>query len=376
MSMVYTEDDRMLADTAEEFLSSKSPVSAQRALRDNQSVSGYDPQIWQQMTELGWSAITFPEELGGLAFGYKGLGAVFESMGKHLTAAPMLSSVVLSGTILQHLANETQLAWLDNVISGEKRLALAIDEHARHNPSTINCTAVANSNGYSLSGEKAIVIDGVSPDAWLVAAQYDGAVNLFIVPFSADVSVAATSLIDSRNYATLSFNNLQLPAEARLGQSVDPAESAKALDFALDLGRLCLSCELLGASKALFTMTIEYLKTREQFGVKIGTFQALQHRAARCFVELELAQSCVMSALSTADTDPENLALSVSLAKWKLSKAADLITKEAIQMHGGIAVTDELDIGLYLKRIRVAQMLFGDADFHQARYINLKRHNS
>ena len=372
MSMVYTEDDRMLADTAEEFLSSKSPVAAQRALRDNKSVTGYDKLIWQQMSELGWTAITFPEELGGLAFGYKGLGAVFESMGKHLTASPMLSSVVLSGSVLQHLANQQQLTWLDGVISGEKRLALAIDEHARHNPSTISCTAVANTNGYILSGEKAIVIDGVSPDAWLVAAQYDNAVNLFVVPFSADVNVKATSLIDSRNYATLSFDNVQLPVDALLGQSVQSGASANALDFALDLGRLCLSCELLGAAKALFVMTIEYLKTREQFGVKIGTFQALQHRAARCFVELELAQSCVMSALSTADTDPENLALSVSLAKWKLSKVADLITSEAIQMHGGIAVTDELDIGLYLKRIRVAQMLLGDADFHQARYMALK----
>ena len=372
MSMVYSEDDRMLADTAEEFLSSKSPVAAQRALRDNKSVTGYDPLIWQQMTELGWTAITFPEEIGGLAFGFKGLGAVFESMGKHLTASPMLSSVVLSGTVLQHLANEAQLPWLDGIISGEKRLALAIDEQPRHNPSVISCNAIANPNGYILSGEKVIVIDGESPDAWLVAAQYEDAMNLFIVPFSEDVTVKATKLIDSRNYAALSFNNLQLLADARLGQSVDSSESAKALDFTLDLGRLCLSCELLGASKALFAMTIEYLKTREQFGVKIGTFQALQHRAARCFVELELAQSCVMSALSTADTDPENLALSVSLAKWKLSKTADLITSEAIQMHGGIAVTDEMDIGLYLKRIRVAQMLLGDADYHQARYMALK----
>lgn len=373
MSMVYTEDDRMLADTAEEFLSSKSPVSAMRSLRDSKSATGYDPQIWQQMTELGWTAITFPEELGGLAFGYKGLGAVFESMGKHLAASPMLSSVVLCGSLLQQLANEQQLSWLNGIISGEKRLALALDEQARHNPSNISCTAVANGDGFVLSGEKVIVIDGTNPDAWIVAAHYKGATNLFIVPFSEHVSVKTTTLIDSRNYAGLSFNDLQLPAEALLGNAT---EASKALDHALDLGRLCLSCEMLGAAKSLFATTIDYLKTREQFGVKIGTFQALQHRAARCFVELELAQSCVMSALSTADTNPEDLALSVSLTKWKLSKVADLIVTEAIQMHGGIAVTDELDIGLFLKRIRVAQMCLGDADFHHARYVEIKNNNS
>ena len=368
MSLVYSEDDRMLADTAAEFLSSKSPVSAQRALRDNKAELNYDADVWQQMIELGWSAITFPEALGGLEFGYKGLGAVFEVMGKHLAASPMLSSVVLCGSLLQQLANEQQREWLDGIISGEKRLALAVDEQARHQPDRIETTAVSNSSGFILNGKKTIVMDGLSPDGWIVSALHEGSCSLFIIPFSEQVSVKRINLVDSRNYAELNFNQLQLPQSALLGTA---GNSASALNYALDLGRLCLSSEMLGASKALFDMTVEYLKTREQFGVKIGTFQGLQHRAARCYVELELAQSCIISALSAADDTQAELAHSVSLAKWKMSKAADLITAEAIQMHGGIGVTDEMDIGLYLKRIRVAQMCLGDADFHQARYASI-----
>lgn len=365
MSMVYSEDDRMLADTAEEFLSARSPVSAQRALRDNGAILNYDADIWQQMMELGWGAITFSEELGGLDFGYKGMGAIFEAMGKHLAASPMLSSVTLCGSLLQQLANTEQQAWLTAIISGEKRLALAVDEHARHKPDAINTIATTVNDGFILNGKKTMVIDGVSPDGWIVTAQHEAGCSLFIVPFSEQVKVNRINLIDSRNYAELHFNDVKIPTEALLGTA---GHSAKALDKALDLGRLCLSSEMLGSLKALFNMTVEYLKVREQFGVKIGTFQALQHRAARCFVELELAQSCVTAALSTANDSPENLAASVSLAKWKLSKVADLISGEAVQMHGGIGVTDELDIGLYLKRIRVAQMCFGDSDFHQARF--------
>lgn len=365
MSMVYSEDDRMLADTAQEFLSAQSPVSAQRALRDNNTPLNFDSVIWQQMMELGWGAITFPEALGGLDFGYKGLGAVFEATGKHLTASPMLSSVVLCGSLLQQLANPEQESWLTDIISGDKRLALAIDEQARHKPEDIETKATADGSGFILNGKKTLVIDGVSPDGWIVSAKHENACSLFIVPFCDEVNVNRIKLIDSRNYAELTFTDLKLPAEALLGNA---GNSAKALDRSLDLGRLCLSSEMLGASKALFNMTIEYLKVREQFGVKIGTFQALQHRAARCFVELELAQTCVISALATADNPDSSLASSVSLAKWKLSKVADLVAGETVQMHGGIGVTDELDVGLYLKRIRVAQMCLGDEDFHQARF--------
>lgn len=368
MSMVYSEDDRMLADTAEEFLAAQSPVSAQRALRDSKAALNYDPEIWQQMMELGWTAITFPEELGGLDFGYKGLGAVFEAMGRHLTAAPMLSSVVLCGSLLQQLASVKQQAWLTAIISGEKRLALAVDEQARHKPDCIETTATNTGNGFILSGKKTMVLDGVSPDGWIVSAQHEDGCSLFIVPFTEQVKVNRIKLIDSRNYAEITFSDLTLPAESLLGKA---GGGSKALEHTLDLGRICLCSEMLGAAKTLFEMTIEYLKTREQFGVKIGTFQALQHRAARCFVELELAQSCVIAALSTADKPDEDLASNASLAKWKLSKVADLITGEAIQMHGGIGVTDEMDIGLYLKRIRVAQMCFGDTDFHQARFSTL-----
>jgi alkylation response protein AidB-like acyl-CoA dehydrogenase len=368
MSMLYSDDDRMLADSAEEFFSAQSPVAAQRALRDKSSELNYDPNVWQQMLELGWAGVTFPEQLGGLDFGFKGLGAIFEAKGKYLAASPMLSSVVLSGSLLQQLANSEQQAWLSDIISGEKRVALAFEEQARHAPDSCLTTATEHGNDIILTGKKTMVIDGVSPDAWLVTACYEGENRVFMVPFSEQVTVQRINLVDSRNYAEISFAQLKLPKTALLGSA---AETRKALAHTLDLGRLCLSCELLGAAKALLNMTVEYLKVREQFGVKIGTFQALQHRAARCFVELELAQSTVMAALSAADNADSEFASSVSLAKWKLANTADLISNEAVQMHGGIGVTDELDIGLFVKRIRVAQMCLGDADFHHARFAAL-----
>lgn len=373
MSLVYTEEQRMLVDTAREFLAAKSPVQAQRALRDNNEELGFYADLWQQMLELGWGAIPFPESLGGFDFGYKGMGAVFEELGRHLSASPMLSSIALSGTVLQYLGSEAQQTeWLSAMISGEKRLALAVDEGHRHDPAAIALSAKAEGGDYCLSGDKVVVIDGVDADGWIVAARTSGVagdsvgVSLFLVPAGTDgVTVTRQSLIDARNVARLSLNNVQVSAANLLGEA---GQGMTALEQALDRGRLCLAAEMLGAAETLFAMTIEYLKTRVQFDVQIGTFQALQHRASWCFVELNLARSTLMAAMNAVDTGAEDMAAQISLAKWKVGQAVDKVSGEAVQMHGGIGVTDELDVGLYLKRIRVAQMSLGDADYHLARY--------
>lgn len=370
MSMVYSEEQRQLADTAREFLAAKSPVSALRRLRDEKPVSGFDDALWQAFAEMGWSAIPFPESMGGLEFGCMGLGPIFEEIGRTLCASPMLSSIVLAGTVLQFAGNaEQQNRWLPALIAGNRRLALAIDEHPRHAPGKIALRAEPDGDAYRLSGDKCFVIDGVGADGWIVVARMpDGLAALFLVEAgSVGLSVVPTPLADSHNYARLNLNEVRVSAANRLLQG----EVAEVLELALDRARACLAAEMLGAAQVAFDATVEYLKTRVQFDAPIGSFQALQHRAAWCYVHLALARSTLMAALSALDDAKMPAAERsrlVSLAKWKAGELAQRVSNEAIQMHGGIGVTDELDIGLYMKRIRVAQACLGDSDFLVARY--------
>ncbi|MBA1204989.1 acyl-CoA dehydrogenase [Pseudomonas capeferrum] len=376
MTLRYNEEQRLLADSARDFLAARSPVSAQRRLRDEGARAGFDTQLWRDAVELGWSAIPFPEQLGGLDFGCMGLGPVFEAIGHNLAPTPLLSSVVLAGSLL-HLAGSArqQATWLQPLISGERRLALAVDERARHQPRDIAMAAVANAEGFRLHGEKFWVVDGVGADAFVVAARTDGqpgdahGISLFLVPADTPgVECSPLPLIDSRNCGRLRLDQVQLDAQALLGA---PGQAWSALDAALDRGRACLAAELLGAAQQLFQTTLDYLKTRVQFDVPIGSFQALQHRAAQLYVDLALARSAVMAGLAALDAHELNDAQRgrlVSLAKWKAGDTAIKVANEAVQMHGGIGVTDELDVGLYLKRVRVAQACLGDRDFHCERY--------
>jgi len=374
MNLVYSEDHRLLADSAREFLAARSPVSRQRELRDKGSATGFDLQLWQDAVALGWSAIPFPENLGGLDFGCMGLGPIFESIGSNLSASPLLSSVVLSGSLLHLQGNpQQQDYWLSAAISGERRLALALDERARHNPAQVALQAAPNADGYSLSGDKFCVIDGVGADAYLVVARVpEAGISLFLVPADAPgLSVKALPLIDSRNHAQLQLRQVQVGHDALLGEA---GSATAALNIALDRARVCLAAEMLGMAEKLFAMTLDYLKTRVQFDVAIGSFQSLQHRSAQLYVQLQLARSAVMAGLAALDdtglSDVERQRLA-SLAKWKAGLMALNVANEAVQMHGGIGVTDELDVGLFLKRIRVAQGSLGDADFHCERYADL-----
>lgn len=377
MSLRYSDEQRLLADSARDFLAARSPVSVQRRLRDDAVTMGFEPQLWREAVELGWSAIPFPEEFGGLDFGCKGLGPIFESLGRNLSATPLLSSVVLGGSLM-HLAGNSaqQTHWLQAVVGGEQRLALAVDERSRHAPKHIAFEAKAEGDGYRLHGEKFWVVDGLGADAYVLAARTDGqpgetqGISLFLVPADTPgLTVSALPLIDSRNSARLQLEQVLLGSEALLG---NVGEGWPALETALDRGRACLAAELLGMAEQLFDTTLEYLKTRVQFDTQIGTFQVLQHRAAQLYVDLALSRSALMAALATLDdatVDLTERARLVSLAKWKAGDTAIKVANEAVQMHGGIGVTDELDVGLYLKRVRVAQSCLGDRDFHCERYL-------
>ncbi|MCO5785322.1 acyl-CoA dehydrogenase [Pseudomonas sp. G11-1] len=370
MSLVYNEDQLQLQDSARDFLSARSPVSVQRAIRDQAVATGYDADVWQGMQELGWSAVAFSEEDGGLDFGFAGFAPLFEEIGRHLSASPLLGSVVLCGGLIEQLGTAQQRQqWLPQLIAGELRLALALEESARHAPDSIAVSARADAAGWLLDGEKAWVADAREADGWLVVArEADGGCGVFLVRTGTPgVQCEARQMIDSRNMAALRFSNVRLDADSRLGT----ADAADALDLVLDRGRSCLAAELLGLAETAFAMTVEYLKTRVQFGVPIGSFQALQHRAARLYADLQLARSSMMTAFAQLDRpggDVRERRRLVSLAKWQAGQVAQRVSNEAIQMHGGIGVTDEYDLGLFLKRMRMAQNQLGNADYHCQRY--------
>lgn len=363
MALLLNEDEKMLVETAEGFFADKAPVSQLRALRDNRDETGYSKDLWAEMSEMGFAGVLVPEEHGGVDMGFMAAGLLSEQMGRNLTASPFLSTAVLAAQALKQFGSDEQKsAHLPKIATGETIFAFAVDEKRKHNPANIEVTATKSGNGYTLSGSKAMVIDGHVADQILVAATTDEGVGVFVVPASANgVSIERTIMADSRNAARIDLDNVDVTGEQVLGSI---AGGKEALEGILNAGRAILAAELLGASSQVFEATNTYLQERKQFGKIIGEFQALQHRASHLYCELELCRSAVLAALSALDDGNENATQIVAQAKAKLSSVSKLAALEAVQMHGGMGMTDELDIGLYLKRIRVAQELLGDGDYH------------
>lgn len=370
MPLVLNEEQKLLKDTAREFIQAHAPVEAFRQLRDSHDPIGYSGPLWQQMAELGWAGITLPEAYGGLEFGFAGLGVVLEESGKTLARSPLLASVVLGASAILLGGNEAQKqAWLPEVAAGTLTLALAVDEGPHHTPDTLNTTAQARDGGYCLSGEKHFVVDGHSADKIVVAARTDSGPALFVIDGdSPGLTRSPRRMLDSHPAASLLLDQVQVGADRRLG---DGDDGQALLDAVLDRGRIAVAAEMLGGMQAMFRRTLDYLNEREQFGVKIGSFQALKHRSAHMYAEIELCKSVVLEALQAIDEKPAQLAALASLAKARAGDTCLLVMDEAVQMHGGIGVTDELDVGLFLKRSRVLNHLFGNPAFHRARYAHL-----
>lgn len=376
MALVLNEEQRLLQDTAKDFLATHAPVSALRALRDESDPIGYSPDLWRQMTEMGWASIILPEAYGGLEFGFLGLGVVLEESGRTLTASPLFASAVVGASaILLGGSEEQKQALLPVIASGEKTLALALEESPHHRPTHITTTAKLQNDTVVLNGSKCFVLDGHSADQLIVVARSSGdehdsdGLTLVLVDRTASgVTCERTILMDSRNAATISFENVSVPAGNIVGQ-IDQGWAV--LEPVLDRGRVAIAAEMMGYALEAFDRTSAYLKEREQFGAVIGSFQALQHRKAHMQSEIELCRSVLLQALSTVDDAPPALPQLASLAKAKLNELVKLITNEAVQMHGGIGVTDEMDIGFFLKRARVAMQIFGDTGYHKDRYATL-----
>lgn len=375
MPMILNEDQNILKDTAKEFCSDNTPISQLRKLRDEESADGFDRDTWQEMSQLGWAGIPFPEEVGGLGFGYKGLGVVTEELGRNLAASPLFASVWVGGTILNLGGSDAQKRdLLTKVARGELLLALALEESHRHSPYSIASTVESSDDDIVLSGKKTFVLDGHVADKLIVVARSNGdagdrdGLTLVLVDRDADgVSVTRTKMVDSRNAANVELANVRVGADAIIGEA---GQGADVLDAALDIARIGLSAEMLGSAQECFDRTVAYLKEREQFGVPIGSFQALKHRAANMFCEVELSKSVVLEALTALDEgrSASEIAILASLAKSKVGEMFHTVSREGIQMHGGIGMTDEFDIGFYLKRAAVAEQTFGDMYFHRNRY--------
>ncbi len=376
MKLVLSEEEQFLKDTAKNFAEERSPISHFRSLRDNNDPNLWDKNIWLEMVKLGWPGILVPEEFGGSNFGVTGIGVILQECAKTLTPSPLFATGVLGAYAISEFGNDDQKKnYLPKIVNGEITTALAVDEISHHDPSATELIAKKNNSGFTLSGKKIFVIDGASADLLIVLARTSGSkgdstgLSLFFIDSDqSGIEAKKLDMADSRNYANIYFNDVSVDKSSLLGDLETAGETVESI---LDIGRIAISAEMLGNAESAFEITLDYLKQRKQFGALIGSFQALQHRAAEMFCEIELTKSSVLAAMRAADENSNELQRLSSLSKTVAGETLHLVSNEAIQMHGGIGVTDEYDIGFFLKRARVAEQIFGSAKYHTERYANL-----
>lgn len=361
MPLYLTEDQAMLRDTARSFMAEEGAIAKQlRHWRDTQCKDGFGHALWKQFAEMGFTGILIEEADGGLGLGHVEAGIVLEEIGRNLTPSPFLVSAVafveaLKGTGLRE-------RWYPGILSGETVAAVAVDEGPKHRPESIAMKAERAGNGFRLSGRKQFVVQGASADVTLVAAQADDGLTLFVVEKeAAGLELEPVRLADSSIGARLTFENVEVDADAVVGEVGGGGEVLTRL---LAAGRTGAAAELVGVGTRAMDMTIDYIKQRKQFGRLIGEFQALQHRAAHLYSELEIARSATLKAQQLLDEQSGDAEAMVSVAKAKAGRASQLAVQEGVQMHGGIGMTDEYDIGLFMKRDRVLNELFGDPAYH------------
>ena len=371
---VLNEEQSMLRDAAKSWVQEKSPVTAFRKMRDSGAPLGYDAAAWNEQAEMGWAGVIIPEDFGGSAFGYLSMGLILEEMGRTLTASPLLASGLAAASALMLGGSDAQKSeWLPKIADGSVVGTLAVDEGAHHAPEKVATTATKAGAGYKLNGTKTFVLEGPAAGLLIVSARTSGkpgetdGISLFLVKGdAAGVTKSNLKLADSRGASNITFKDAQgelLGAEGK-GWPV--------LEATLDRARAGVAAEMLGAAVQAFETTLDYLKVRVQFGQVIGSFQALQHRAAKMFTDLELARSAVEAALQAIDAGSPDVPELVSLAKAKMGDTFHLVSNEMVQMHGGIGMTDAHDAGFYLKRARACEAAFGSQSYHRDRYAKIQ----
>lgn len=369
MPLVLTDDEKMLREAAQGFVEEKAPVSALRELRDSENAEGFSRDLWKEMAQMGWAGIIVPEEHGGSEFGLVGAGLIAEELGRHLSASPYLTTAIMAATAFTKVASAEQAAaHLPGLAAGETLFALAVDETRKHGPKKTALKAERSGNGFKLNGTKTFVVDGHVADQLIIAARTSGepgdeaGITLFLTDAnSTGITRERTEMVDARNSARINFKDVELNADAVIGE-VDQGYAG--LETILNAGRAVLAAEMTGSAKQAFDITMEYIRERKQFGVAVGSFQALQHRAAHLHTELEIAEAATLSALQAIESDSDGAGQLVALAKAKVGQVSLLAAQEGVQMHGGMGMTDAFDIGLYLKRAKVAGELLGDSSYH------------
>ena len=306
MPLYHDEDQAMLAETAEQFMAEQGGIQKQlRHWRDRNCKDGFGHELWKQFAEMGFTGILVGENHGGLDMGHVEAGSVLEEIGRNLTPSPFLSSSVLAATALQHGSDDVKTRWLPDMVAGEKVYAVAIDEGAKHRPERIACKAEKSGNGFRLSGKKDFVVYGASAEMIVVAARTSGSdsdedgVTLFAVPQDANgMSHDSVRLVDSSMASHITFDGVELDGDAVIGE-VDGGRSV--LNAMLTAGRVGAAAEGVGVARGAMDMTVDYLKQRKQFGKLIGEFQALQHRAAHLYSEVEIARAVTIKAAQLLD---------------------------------------------------------------------------
>lgn len=363
MSLVLNEEEIMLRDSAAGFLAETANVDAFRKHRDNPSAAGFDQALWSSIADMGWCGIAIDEAHGGLGYGFSGLGLIIEQMGKNLTVSPFNGTVLMAGTAIAQFGTEAQKQeWLPKIASGEVVMSLAIQEGSHFDLDGLSTSVSTQGEGFSVKVEKRHVIDAAGANAYVVVGKDASGYQAFIVT-SDQLSVQDRAMVDARSSGTVIID-ADLGADAQMD-----AESLNSggLERALDIMNIGLAAELLGVSVEAFERTVGYLRERKQFGKVIGSFQGLQHRAADLFAELELCKAIVLKGLRAVDAG-DDLSELASAAKAKLAQISQRATNEGIQMHGGIGMTDEYDIGFFIKRARVLEHTLGDFHYHIDRF--------
>ena len=377
MALVLTEEQSMLRDSARGLISDKAPVSHLRQLRDSKDATGFSRDLWKDFADMGFSGLLVPEQFGGSALGCVEAGVIMEEIGRTLMPSPFLSTAVLAASALTRGGSDAQkAAHLPKISDGSLLAALAVDEGAKHRPLQTKLQAVRSGNGFKLNGAKAFVVDGHTADLLIVAARTGGSagerngLTLFLVdPKTKGLAVERTAMVDSHNAARIEFDNVEVNADSVLGE-VD--QGGALLEGVLNIGRGAVASEMVGLSEEVFGRTVSYLKERKQFGKLIGEFQALQHRAAQLYIEIEITRAAVLKALQTLDGNLDNAGAAVAVAKARAGSTATLAVQEGVQMHGGMGMTDQFDIGFFMKRARVCQELFGDSNYHADQLARMK----
>jgi len=379
MPLVLTEEQSLLRDSARGFINEKAPIAHLRKMRDDRDEIGFSRDLWKGFAEMGFAGLLVPENFGGSGLGAVEAGIVLEEIGRNLMPSPFLSTAVLAASALVRGGSaEQQAAYLPKIADGSLIATLAVDEGAKHKPNTIAMQALRAGNGFKLNGAKALVVDGHVADLLIVAARTGGSagerngLTLFLVdPKANGVSVERTVMVDAHNAARITFDNVEVSADAVLGE-VD--QGGDLLDAVLNVGRGAVAAEMVGLSEEVFNRTVTYLKERKQFGKLIGEFQALQHRAAQLYIDIEISRAATLKALQALDQDASKADHAVSVAKAHAGTTATRAVQEGVQMHGGMGMTDQFDIGLFMKRARVCQELFGDNNFHAERLAEARQY--